>query len=155
MPLPIASLLQIDLHLRITDELPEHEKQRLIALTAINCASGLGRAVSFLSTVKVIEGFEKSESETLLRELDCTLFTLGELESCLTDAAYDAVEKMFGALTKSVTNQAEATTADSQEPEPPTVETKARCVSKSGRVKTFKQRRNAVTGCYVGRRAAA
>lgn len=155
MPLPIASLLQIDLHLRGSDELPEHEKQRLLALTAINNAGSLGRALSFLSPAKILDGFERRESDDLLRELDCTLFTLGQLQSCLNDAAYDAVEKMFGALTKSVTDQAEATAGESQEAEPPTVETEARCVSKLGRVKTFKQRRNAATGCYVGRRAAA
>lgn len=55
MPLPNNALLHLDIHLRADPlaKLPEHEKQRMIALTTINHVASLGRAVSFLSTEKI------------------------------------------------------------------------------------------------------
>ena len=102
MPLPITSLLHLDIHLRDhTRELPEHEKQRLIALTAINHVGSLGRAVSFLSTAKILAAnFDERVTSDLLEELDAAQFTIGEIQSCFADSAYAAVEEMFTAFTK-------------------------------------------------------
>ncbi len=101
MPLPNASLLTVDLQLRnIPHNLPEHEKQRLIALTAINYGGSLGRAVSFLSASKLCgaDGITRDEPGDRLEDLDAAVFVLGDLQACFMDAAYAAVEQLFIAL---------------------------------------------------------
>ena len=144
MPLPITSLLHLDLHLRDrTDKLPEHEKQRMIALTAINHVGSLGRAVSFLSTEKILAAnFEPGVTDALLEELDAALFTIGETQACFADSAYAAVEEMFTALvelTEANSAAGEAVPASGTSPEdsdsPPEVEPKPRRLAKPGRAK--------------------
>lgn len=101
MPLPTASLLTIDLQLRnLPSKLPEHEKQRLIALTAISYGGSLGRAVSFLSASKLCESdaISSDDPEARLADLDSALFVMGDLQACFMDAAYAAVEELFIAL---------------------------------------------------------
>lgn len=101
MPLPIASLLHIEYHLRNTpDNLTEAEKQRLIALTAINHVGSLGRILSHLSTAKSLSPHDPSPAKISdeLEEFDCGMFIIGELQACIADTAYMAVEEMFTAL---------------------------------------------------------
>lgn len=101
MPMPIGSLLHIEYHLRNTpDDLPEHEKQRLIALTAINHLGSLGRILAHLSTAKPLSPQNPAPAKIKdeLEEFDCGLFVLGELQACIADTAYMAVEEMFSLL---------------------------------------------------------
>ncbi len=99
MPLPIAALLSLDAHLDLSQRAhAPFEQQRLIALTLINHLGSLGRVIAFLSTAKIRTGanFECADPDRLLTELDCGLFTLGEIQAALADSAYAAVEELTG-----------------------------------------------------------
>ncbi len=122
MPLPSAALLHIDLHLRsnpLAEKLPEHEQQKRIALTAINHVGSLGRAVSFLSTGKILaENFGQRVTNELLEELDAALYTIGEMQACLADSAYAAVDEMYTELNKLLEAKADAPQEDPESPPP-------------------------------------
>lgn len=101
MPMPIAALHSVQIFLaNLPNDLPAHEQHRLLALTLINHLGSLGRVLSFVSTAKIQtqSNFQFASSDALLAELDAGLFTLGELQTCLADAAYSAVEEMFSLL---------------------------------------------------------
>lgn len=109
MPLPIASLLHVEYHLRgVSADLPEHEQQRMIALTAINHLGNFGHLLSRLSASKPYCSHDPApvDAETNGEQLDGGLYVLGELQACIADTAYTAVEEMFGALTEKKNSKA-------------------------------------------------
>lgn len=135
MPLPLHSILQIELHLRNQpDNLTPAERHRAIALTAISYAGSLGRVVSNLTTMHLCgpDAVPARSSEEFREEFDSALYVLGELQAVLNDTAYGAVEEMFIALTEP---------ADVPK-ETPRV-TKATRITKEGRARHYKQQRGA------------
>lgn len=147
MPLPLNSILQIELHLRnVPEDLSPAEKQRQVALTAISYLGSLGRVTSNLTTTRMtaLQMTTDYQLEDRQEEFDAALFVLGDLQAVFADVAYGAVEEMFTELSRTdlpATPKAE-----------PRVTT-ARRVSGTGRARTYKQRRDAA-GHYVGKSAA-
>jgi len=105
MPLPLAALRAITYELYLDDnKLPEPEKQRLIALTALNHLSSLAALRKHLSVAKAYAsghgGSHPIEADIGMEEFDAGMFAISELEGCIADAAFIAVEEMFTAFTE-------------------------------------------------------
>lgn len=149
MPLPLASLRAVEYHLRdIPADITEHEKQRLIALTAINHLGCLGYVLSHLTASKVHCSHKRSPIKPPddAEDLDSALFVLGKMQACIADTAFGAVEEMFSALNDppADTGESEMETTAAHQQGPTT-----------GKLVTYQQRRNRRSGRYERKRQAA
>ena len=103
MPLqPLHQLRAIELSFRsVPGEAMTPEQHKVVALTSINYAGSLGRALTFMAPAQVLaDGLGQNDQKALLEDLGPTLFVLGEFIAALSEHAYMSVEEMHTAILK-------------------------------------------------------
>lgn len=112
MPIP-AQLNLVEFQLRgVPANLPEHEKERLLAETTISYAAGVFRLLAFVSREHVFgEGSGVEPDAMTEEEFEDALNIVGNLGSAICSSAYghataacDAYEKLIDELTARVQN---------------------------------------------------
>lgn len=121
MPIPVQLNL-VEFSLRgVPANLPEHERERLLAETTISYGAGLFRLLAFVSRDRVFgEGSGVEPDAMTEEEFDDALNIAGNLGTAIVSAgfghataAFDAYEKLIDELTERVQNSKQLAAANS------------------------------------------
>lgn len=104
MPIPDATLVTVELHLRTDRDQSKPEQLHELACVGLNYLANLGHITRMLSFSRMQEAMRSTgdhDRDNIVDEVDSALFVLGQLQSGIGEMTYGAVTELYELLTKS------------------------------------------------------